>query len=168
MLDDFYPRALQWCSTEAIPDDIVSINISKCYPSILMHNTQPIPLYGIHDVIEPFSCKSDQKLCGEFYINETIIENFGVPIKLEAGFYSSNLVRYLVEELHMSSSNIKYKIITKKALKPDTFSSFLKNIFEEYPESEAKKLANSFIGELGRRYNKLSRGFTCTNYEKLL
>ena len=57
-LDEYYPRALQWCSTEDIPDNVVSIDISKCYPSILLNNNCGIPIYTIHDVIEPFGCKS--------------------------------------------------------------------------------------------------------------
>ena len=165
MLDDFYPRALQWCSTKDIPDDVVSIDISKSYPNILLNNNSPIPIYSIHDIIEPFGCKNDLRLCGEFYLDETILENYGSPIKLEAGFYSSNLVFYLVDTLNMPTSQIKYKITTKKALKPDTFKNLIKYIFDEFPESEAKRLANSFIGELGRKYNKTNIGFTCTDYD---
>ena len=130
MLDEYYPRALQWCTTDDIPDDVVSIDISKCYPSILLNNNHEIPIYTIHDVIEPFNCKTDLRKCGEFYIDETILFNYGNPIKIEAGFYSSNLVSYLVDVLHMSTSQIKYKITTKKALKPDTFSKFMKYIFD--------------------------------------
>ena len=48
----------------------------------------------------------------------------------------------------MPLSQIKYKIVTKKALKPDTFSGFFKYIFDNFPEGEAKKIANSFIGDL--------------------
>lgn len=84
--DDYYPRALQLCSTEEKPDNLVNIDISKCYPSILLNNTHPIPVYTIHDIIEPFSCRND----------ETVIESFGYPVKTEAGFYSSNLIWYLV------------------------------------------------------------------------
>ena len=53
VLDDFYPRALQWCSTDPAPDNLVSLDISKCYPSILIDNESPIPLYTIHDIIKP-------------------------------------------------------------------------------------------------------------------
>ena len=164
ILYDFYPRALQFCTTYDIPDNVVSIDIAKCYPSILLNNTQPIPLYTIHDIIEPFNCKSDLRKCGEFYINETVLNNYGNPIKIEAGFYSSNLISYLVDTLNMPIAQIKYKIVTKMALKPDTFSEFIKYIFDNLPESEAKKIANSFIGELGRRYNKTNHGFSCTEY----
>ena len=54
VLDDFYPRALQWCSTDPVSDNLVSLDISKCYPFILIDNDQPIPLYTIHDIIKPF------------------------------------------------------------------------------------------------------------------
>ena len=166
MLDDFYPRALQWCTTNDIPHDVVNIDICKSYPNILLNNTQPIPVYTIHDVIEPFNCKNNLKLCGEFYIDETILNNYGTPLKIEAGFYSSNLISYLVDSsVHMPISQIKYKIITKKTLKPDTFKPLAEYIFDNSKEEEAKKIANSFIGELGRKYNKINQGFTCTEYD---
>lgn len=59
-----------------------------------------------------------------------------------AGFYSVNLVKYLVKVLNMNPANIKYKILTNTALKPGTFKSF------------AKLLANCYIGNLGVKYNK--------------
>lgn len=31
VLDDFYPRALQWCSTDPRPYNFVRLDISKCY-----------------------------------------------------------------------------------------------------------------------------------------
>ena len=167
-LDEYYPRALQWCSTEDIPDDVVSIDISKCYPSIFLNNIHQIPIYMIHDVIEPFGCKRDLRKWGEFYIDETILYNYGSPIVIEAGFYSSNLISYLVEELNMPTKQIKYKITTKKALKPDTFKAYFKFIFDNFPENEAKRLANSFIGHFGMKYDKTNQGFTCTSHETAL
>ena len=165
ILDDFYPRALQWCTTDEIPDNVVSIDISKSYPSVLINNESPIPIYSIHDEIEPFECKNDLLQCGEFYLEETVLENFGSPIKIEAGFYSKNLVFYLVNTLKMPIKQIKYKITTKRTLKPDTFKSFMVYLFSKFPEAEAKRLANSFIGDLGRKYNRTNTGFTCTEYE---
>ena len=46
-----------------------------------------------------------------------------------------------------------------------TFSEYIKYIFDNFDEKEAKKLANSFIGELRRKYNKRNQGFTCTEYD---
>ncbi|XP_068723522.1 uncharacterized protein [Montipora capricornis] len=165
MLGEYYPRALQWCTTDEIPDDVVSIDIVKCYPSILLNNKHEIPIYTIHDVIEPFNCKSDLNLCVEFYIDETVLNNYTTPIKIEAGFYSFNLVSYLVDTLNMPVSQIKHKIVTKKALKPDTFSEYIKYVFDTLPENEAKRIANTFIGDLGRKYNRTSQGFACTDYD---
>ena len=85
VLDDFYPKALQWCSTGDQPDNLVSLDISKCYPSILINNTEPIPLYTIHDIIEPFTQKHQLNYYGEFYIDEFRIKQFGADIKIEAG-----------------------------------------------------------------------------------
>ena len=47
----------------------------------------------------------------------------------------------------MPLSQINFKIVTKKALKPDTFKGFIKYIFDEFSESEAKKLGNKNINK---------------------
>lgn len=73
--------------------------------------------------------------------------------------FSANLVRYLVEVLYMPITQINYKITIKRALKPDIFKEYIKFEFEELPEAEAKKMANSFIGELGQ---KINNGFICS------
>lgn len=61
----------------------------------------------------------------------------------------------------MPTKNIRYKITTKKALKGDTFRAFFTFLFQVFPESQAKMRANSFIGELGRKYCRSEHGFTC-------
>lgn len=165
MLDDFYPRALQWCSFKQIPNKLVNIDICKCYPSVLLNNCEPIPVYTIHDVVRPFGTKDELRSCGEAFLDEVTLKIFGFPLKIEAGFYTNNLVFFLVDELFMSTKYIKHIISSKKALKPDTFSEFIKFIFDNFDEGDAKRLASSFIGELGRKYNRHSRGFTCTDYE---
>lgn len=104
----------------------------------------PIPVYSAHDVIEPFNCKSDLRQCAEFYIDETTINYYETPLTIEApltteaGFYSSDLISYHVNTLYMDTKNIKYKIVKKKALKPDTFKKYLKYIFDTFPEAGAK------------------------------
>ena len=108
VLDDFFPKALQWCSTGDQPDNSVSLDISKCYPSILINNTEPIPLYTIHDIIEPFTPKHQLNYYGEFYMDEFTIKQFGADIKIEAGFYSRQLIKHLVNNAHMPLSNIKW------------------------------------------------------------
>lgn len=38
-------------------------------------------------------------------------------------------------------------------------------MLNELPEAEAKKMANSFIDELGRKYDKINHGCTYTEYD---
>ena len=38
-------------------------------------------------------------------------------------------------------------------------------MFDELLEAKAKKMANSFLGELDRKYNKINHGVTCTEYD---
>ena len=163
VLDDFYPRALQWCSTDPAPDNLVSLDISKCYPSILMDNESPIPLYTILDIIDSFSGVFG---VGEYYIDEYVIDKrLGKGDKIEAGFYSKPLVHALIAKFKMPTSNVKCCIRAKKTLAPDTFKNYMLAIFSMFPESQAKLLANSYIGELGRKYSRKDHGFTCSSLD---
>lgn len=65
----------------------------------------------------------------------------------------------------MPITQIKYKLLSNRALKPNTFSKFIRYIFDNFSENEAKKMANSFIGDLGRKYNNINHGFTSTSWE---
>ena len=112
VLDDFYPRTLQWCSTDSAPDNLVSLDISKCYPSILIDNESPIPLYTIHDIIKPFDWVFRK---GEYYIDEYVIDKrLGKGVKIEAGFYSEPLVRALITKFKMPTSNVQWCIQARK------------------------------------------------------
>ena len=163
VLDDFYPRALQWCSTDPVPDNLVSLDISKSYPSILIDNESPIRLYGIHDIIEPFN---GVFRTGEYYIDEYVIDKRqGKGIRIEAGFYSEPLVRALITKFKMPTSNVKWCIQARKTLAPDTFRNYMLAIFSMFPESQAKLLTNSYIGEMGRKYSRKDHGFTCSSLD---
>ena len=48
----------------------------------------------------------------------------------------------MVNQLNMSTKNIKFMVLTKKALKPNTFKKFIKYIFDNFSEKEAKIMAN--------------------------
>ena len=92
LLDDIYPRALQWCSTDPQPDNLVSLDISKCYPPIVINNKRPIPLFSIHDVIKPLSESDLYYNYGEFYIDKYVLDRMACGVKIEAEFYSRHLV----------------------------------------------------------------------------
>ena len=166
ILDEFHPTALQWCSTDPRPETLTSLDISKCYLSILMDNKHPIPLYTLHDVIKLFTWKSAlRNNYGEFYIDEYVFDKMGKGIEIEAGFYSRRLIIALIEQFKMSTSNIKWFIQCRKTLATHTFRNYLLAIFSMFLESQAKLLANSFIGELGRKYSRRDHGFTCNSLD---
>lgn len=65
----------------------------------------------------------------------------------------------------MPYTNIKWFIRARQTLKPDTFTKFLTCVFDTFPEAQAKLLANGFIRDLGRKYNKTDHGFTCRSMD---
>lgn len=94
-------------------------------------------MYTIHNVIEQFTSKSQLLQYGEFYIDEYVIIQFKSNIKIEAGFYSRDLVSHLLNELNMPLRNTHIVFLPRRHIKPDTFSTYLKFIFDTFPEAEA-------------------------------
>ena len=176
ILDRYYPIALQWCSFDDKPEGLANIDIGKQFPSILILNSKTIPIYTIHDNIEKFEGKQEMdndiglyypelNQNGEFYIDTFTIKQFGNQIKFPNGFYHVSLIDFFVYECGMLISNTKYKLIAHHGIKADTFKDFMFYIFKTFPEQIAKKMANSFIGDLGRKYNRTNYGFTCQDLE---
>ena len=99
-------------------------------------------------------------------ISMNVIEKrLGKGIKIEAGFYSKQLVQALITKFKMPTSNVKWCIQARKTLAPDTFKNYMLAIFSMFPESQAKLLANSYIGELSRKYSRKDHGFTCSSLD---
>ena len=166
LLDRFYPRAIQWCSLEKKSRNLVNIDICKQFPSILINNSTIIPIYTIHDAVEQFGGNpSELNNNGEFYINKFTIHKFGQHIPIESAFCHVSLIKYLVDKFDMPLSQIKYKLVARHGLKADTFREFMLYLFNNFPEAQAKKMANSFIGDLGRKYNRTDYGFTCQDLQ---
>ena len=168
IMDDYYPKALQhtFHTDPTYEFELTALDIAKDYPSVLLTNKHNIPIYNIHNTKEKF----DGKLkTGEYYINETYIKKYKTcenePIIIEAGFYGRNLIDYLIEHKFIKMSDIKYQIVADKSIKHDAFIGYVKYVFDNFDESTAKKLANQFIGYLGTKYDKSSKGFTSTSYD---
>ena len=102
---------------------------------------------------------------GEFYFDTFTIKQYGNQIKFPNGFYHVSLIDFFVYKCKMPISNIKYKLVARHGIKNDTFNDFMKYIFKTFPEQIAKKMANSFIGDLGRKYNRTNYGFSCQDLE---
>ena len=82
-------------------------------------------------------------------------------VGIEAEFYNRRTIKILIEKFNMPKAQIKWYIPSRKTLRCDTFNNYLLAIFSLFPESEAKLLANSFIGNLGKRYSRKDSGFVC-------
>lgn len=87
----------------------------------------------------------------------------GKGVKMETGFYSERLVQTLINSFKMPARNVKQFIQSRKTLACDTFKNFLTDLLRLLPESQAKLLANSYIGELGRKQSRKDHGFTCNS-----
>ena len=110
VLDDFYPRALQWCTSEELPEFVTLLDICKCYPSILINNTESIPLYTINDVT--LSYDNNELVPGEYYIDEYQIPMGDSDVGIEARFYSRRTIKILIEKFNMPKTQIKWYIYT--------------------------------------------------------
>ena len=175
IIDDYYPKALQHTFHKEFNKDdpkndeeeeLTALDIAKDYPSVLLTNEHDIPLYNIHNKITKF----DGKLkTGEYYINETLIKKYRTlnndPIIIKAGFYGRNLIDYLLKNKFITLQDIKLQLVTDKSIKHDSFKGYIKYVFDNFDEANAKKLANQFIGYLGTKYDKSSKGFTSTSYD---
>ena len=77
------------------------------------------------------------------------------------------MMRTLIEKFNMPKTQIKWHIPTRKTLRCDTFKNYLLAIFSLFPESrsEARLLANSFVGNLGKRYSRKDSGFVCQSID---
>lgn len=178
ILDRYYPKAIQWCSfdTPSSEEDLVNIDICKQFPGILINNDQTVPIYTAHDIFEKFEGKQEMdndigiyypelNVNDEFYMDEFEIKNFKCSQRFEIGFFHVSLIKFLIKFCNMPVSNIKYKLVANHGIKASTFKDFLLYIFKHSPEAQAKKLANSFIGDLGRKYNKSDFGFICQDLQ---
>lgn len=68
ILDQFYPKAIQWASFDDQPEGLVNIDICKQFPAILIQNDQTIRIYTPHDVIQKFEGKQVMDIMTSGYI----------------------------------------------------------------------------------------------------
>ena len=69
---DYYPNALvgfKLIKQNQKYPKLMHLDISKSYPNCLINNSYQIPIYNIHNTIEPFNNISELNQTGEFYID---------------------------------------------------------------------------------------------------
>ena len=128
----------------------------------LSHHLISVNVIQVSCHILPYN--NNELVPGEYYVNEYKIPIGNDDIKIEVGFYSRRMMRTLIEKFNMPKIQIKWYIPTRKTLRCDTFKNYLLAIFSLFPESEAKLLANSFIGNLGKKYSRKDSGFVDSGF----
>ena len=156
VLDDFYPRALQLCTSEEVLEFVTSLDICKCYPSILINNTESIPLYTINDVVLPYD--NNELVPGEYYIDEYEIPMGDNDVRIEAGFYSRRTIKILIEKFNIPKhrSNGRYRhgrhcvvILSRTTCwQSSVYFQSLKQNYSQIPSSEISErgIAGKIVG----------------------
>ncbi len=135
-----------------------SVDITRCYSSILLENEEAYPVYSIFDMIEPFACTSAADILpGEYYVDEEFFMG-NLTIRLVAGFYPHVLIKYALENGYLEAASIKFRVVANQKLPADSFKRFVELVMEEFPDAESKKIVNMFVGCLGSLYHRTSHG----------
>ena len=144
------------------------IDLNSCYPNAILHNTYDYPIFTIINEIVAYD--GSEILCGLYLIDDIVIE------KLNNLHYPKQWVSYIVvqfmleNELIQKSSILQFLKATNK-LEAKHMSKYMKTLMETIPRStfgdDAKDMANSFIGCLGKKYSKKDIGCITTDWETL-
>ena len=136
-------------------------DIAKAYPSVLLNNKYDFPIYSIHDTLEEY--KGEEFTVAEYFIDHNIIVDLqtknGKPIIIPAGMFTRYAVEKLIYHELITKEDITYVLKAKQSLKAGAFKEFMTYLFNTYPETTAKKMANQFIGFLGTKYDKTNYGY---------
>ena len=130
-----------------------SIDIHKCYSSILFNNKYDFPIHSGFDVIEPCQLKNVEEIvAGQYYINRTVYAGVDGSIKVSSGWYQYELVTYLIKVGVVKLSDITYCMKARSILKASTFKPFVEYVYSKYDSKVAKNLVNMLVGCFGSLY----------------
>ena len=154
---------------EACIDGSSTYDIGKCYSSILYEGAYDIPIYTIHDAIEPY--ENGPVECGEYFLQGVTLPlptYNGEKITIPNAFYSYALVRKLFDYGYIENKNITHQIIAKRKLKGDTFKDFTSYCYNTFGDKVGKQLVNRFIGSLGSKTDKSYAGFLTSSFDSVV
>ena len=143
---------------------VASVDITKCYSSILLNNTYDYPLHGSFDCAVPIKLfDADSIVPGQYYTNKSFSFCQGM-MKNPEGWHQYEKVLYAVQQGYLKLENIKYVIPARRVLKATTFKTFVKQMYADYPQ-EAKKIVNCFVGCLGSLYHRKESAGVSSEWE---
>jgi len=139
-----------------------SVDISRCYSSILVNNKEEWGVFSGFESIEPVRVLSSSSIkTGEYYIRTSFTMG---DIRVSRGFYPSVLVRYALQKRYINGSDITHAILAKRTLPGNTFRKFVEETTEAFPV-ESKSIINHYIGSLGVLYDKKEVGGITDNMD---
>jgi len=139
-----------------------SIDIARCYSSILANNKEAWSVYCGFESIDPVRVLSSSDIkTGEYYISTSFCMG---DIRVSRGFYPSVLVKYAFQKRYINGSDITHALFAKRVLPPDTFRAFVLDTTEAFPV-ESKSIINNFVGSLGVLYDKSEVGGITDNMD---
>ena len=156
VLNSFAPSPIVQTLRVMDDEDIANlrgVDRTKFYSYVLAHNKANIPIYCIHDKIQPYD--GQDLVIGEYYVEDIVLPH---GFKLKSAFYSYSLVNQLLEWGYIDVYQIKYFIKATHYLPADTFHDFVKVCYNKFGPYAGKKMVNHFIGWLNTQNSTVSNG----------
>ena len=149
------------------PSKVSSIDITKCYASILEKNKYEFPVHGAFDCAEPVVLTSVESIKpGQYYVAKNFYMGMG-HIKESKGWKQYEIVHYAVEQGYLALNDVTHATVARRTLKASTFKVFVAQMFKAYP-NDAKKLVNCFVGCLGSLYHRSETAGVTTDEHTML
>ena len=144
-----------------------SIDITKCYASILENNKYDFPIHGAFDCAEPITLTGlEDVLPGQYYVNKTFYMGYGT-IKKSRGWQQYEVIDYALRQGYITLSNVTHAIKARSKLSASTFRSFVDYCFRTHP-NDAKMLVNCLIGCFGALYVRKEKAGVTSDLDTMI
>lgn len=162
---------------------IKGFDIIKSYSNAMLTIKCKIPIFDIHCAIEelhdgepsgiielpnnlPGSISEYGPIIikpGKYYIDmvEFPYKCGGNHLALRCGWYTNNIIAYLLNNCFITMSDIKYKCLANKYVDGSKLNEYPKFIYNNFDSAIAKDLVNLFIGHCGTMYK--INNFACVS-----
>lgn len=151
-----------------VDDECVSIDINKCYTSILLGMDTDYPIFGAFDCERPLKdgILVEDLPAGEYYLHKTIYIGRGT-IKVSRGFKPLCFIKYLVGRGHITMKDVTRGIYSSRSIPADVLKGFVEYVIKEHP-SLMKELNNHLVGLFGSLYNRKCRTGVSDNHDTVI
>lgn len=144
----------------------MDIDIKRCYPNCVINNKYDYPVFSTLDAWKNY--EGENITCGEYLIDNIIIKKYS-NLPLQKQIMPYNLVKYMLDNNLIKKENILCVRKASRCFPAEIESKFMTDLIniinrETYGDN-AKLMSNSYIGKLGKKYNKSDKSFITTNFD---